>query len=304
MNPAAPESAQAAVDELYTVADWLRYFVSRCTAAGVIFGHGSDNAWDESVYLLLHTLHLPLDRLEPFLSARLLRSEREALADVLDQRVLQRRPAAYITREAWLGDFRFHVDERVIVPRSFIAELLREQLAPWVDDPYRIRRTLDLCTGSGCLAVLLAHAFPQAAVDAVDLSGDALQVARQNIADYALEPRVRLLQGDLFAAVAAARYDLIVCNPPYVTLDAMAALPAEYRHEPEIALAAGDDGMDCVRRIVRDAARHLAPGGILVVEVGHNRAQTEAALPDLALTWLSTASSSESVFLVEREQLP
>ncbi|MBL8470353.1 MAG: 50S ribosomal protein L3 N(5)-glutamine methyltransferase [Rhodocyclaceae bacterium] len=297
-------TALAAVDELCTVQDWLRYFVSRSNAAGLFFGHGSDNAWDESVYLLLHTLHLPLDRLEPFLPARLLRSEREALAAVLHQRVEQRRPAAYITGEAWLGEFRFRVDERVIVPRSYIAELLRDQFAPWIDDPARIHRALDLCTGSGCLAILLAHAFPDADVDAIDLSAAALEVAQQNIADYGLADRVHTQTGDLFAALGGRRYDLIISNPPYVTLQAMSELPQEYRHEPAMALAAGEDGMDLVRRIVCDAARHLEPGGILVVEVGHNRAQAETALPDLPLLWLDTESSSGSVFVLEQSQLP
>jgi ribosomal protein L3 glutamine methyltransferase len=293
-----------ATDELVTVRDWLRWAVSRFNEAGLHYGHGTDNAWDEAVWLVLATLHLPRDTLDPWLDARLTRSERLALLDMLQQRVVQRLPAAYLLQEAWLGPFRFYVDPRVIVPRSWFAELLEDGFAPWIEDPDAVGTALDLCTGSGCLAILLAHAFANAAVDAIDVSADALAVARRNIADYGLEHRVRAIESDLFAAVPDRRYDLIVCNPPYVTAAAMADLPAEYRHEPVLALAAGADGLDVVRRILAAAGAHLNPGGILAVEVGHNQDIVTAAFPELAAVWLDTEHAEGKVFLVMREDLP
>ncbi|MDO9449080.1 MAG: 50S ribosomal protein L3 N(5)-glutamine methyltransferase [Rugosibacter sp.] len=291
------------VDELITLRDWLRWTMSRFTEADLFFGHGTDNAWDEAIWLLLATLKLPQDRLEPFLDARLTRAERLAVWNALQQRIVRRLPAAYIVQEAWLGSFRFYVDERVIVPRSYFAELLEDGMAPWVDNPEKITSALDLCTGSGCLAILMAHTFPQAQIDAIDLSPAALLVAQRNIADYALQGSVRAIESDLFAAVAGKRYDLILSNPPYVTAAAMAALPAEYRHEPALALAAGHDGLDVVRRILDEAANHLNPGGFIAIEVGHNRDLVETAFPDLSAIWLDTASSSEKIFLVSHESL-
>jgi len=290
--------------ELRTLRDLLRFAVSRFNEAGLFFGHGSDNAWDEAVYLLLHTLHLPLDRLEPFLDARLTASERDTVLSVIERRVRDRVPAAYITHEAWLGEHRFYVDERVIVPRSFIAELVEEQLQPWIDDPFAVGSALDLCTGSGCLAILTALAFPDAQVDAVDLSPDALEVATRNVADYGLEDRVRLVHSNLFAGVARQRYDLIISNPPYVDADAMASLPEEYRREPEMALAGGNDGLDLVRIMLREAREHLNPGGLLVVEIGHNRDVLEAAFPQTPFTWLETNAGNEYVFLLRADELP
>ncbi len=291
------------VDELITLRDWLRWTMSRFTEADLFFGHGTDNAWDEAIWLLLATLKLPQDRLEPFLDARLTRAERLAVWNALQQRITRRLPTAYIAQEAWLGSFRFYVDERVIVPRSYFAELLEDGMAPWVEDPEKITSALDLCTGSGCLAILMAHVFPQAQIDAIDLSSAALCVAQRNIADYALQDRVEAVESDLFAAVAGKRYDLILSNPPYVTAAAMDALPAEYRHEPALALAAGHDGLDVVRRILAEAANHLNPGGFIVIEVGHNRDLVEAAFPDLSAVWLDTTSSSEKVFLVNYDSL-
>ena len=291
------------VDELITLRDWLRWTMSRFTEADLFFGHGTDNAWDEAIWLLLATLKLPQDRLEPFLDARLTRAERLTVWNALQQRIVRRLPTAYIVQEAWLGTFRFYVDERVIVPRSYFAELLEDGMAPWVDNPEKITSALDLCTGSGCLAILMAHTFPQAQIDAIDLSPAALLVAQRNIADYALQGSVRAIESDLFAAVAGKRYDLILSNPPYVTAAAMAALPAEYRHEPALALAAGHDGLDVVRRILDEAANHLNPGGFIAIEVGHNRDLVETAFPDLSAIWLDTASSSEKIFLVSHESL-
>lgn len=290
--------------ELITVRDYIRYAVSRFNAAQLFFGHGSDNAWDEAVYLTLHTLHLPLDRLEPFLDARLLPEERTRLLDLYSRRCQDRLPAAYLTNEAWLGEDRFYVDERVIVPRSFIAELLDEQLAPWVADPWAVESALDLCTGSGCLAIKLALNFPNAQVDAVDLSKDALSVAERNIADYHLGDRVHPLRSDAFTALAGKRYDLIISNPPYVDARSVAALPPEYLHEPEMALGSGDDGLDFTRIILAEAKQHLSDDGILVVEIGHNRAVLETAFPDLPFTWLETTAGDEYVFLLNAADLP
>jgi ribosomal protein L3 glutamine methyltransferase len=302
VRPPAPAPDAEALQVFVTVRDWLRYALSQFQSAGLVYGHGTQDAYDEAAYLILHTLHLPLDRLEPFLDARLLGAERSALSQVLRRRVEERIPAAYLTREAWLGDFRFYVDERVIVPRSYFAELLEEALAPWIPDPERIASALDLCTGSGCLAVVMAHAFPHARIDAADLSADALEVARRNVADYGLAERVELVRSDLFGALGGRRYDLIVSNPPYVTGPAMRALPAEYRHEPAMALAAGEDGLEAVRRILADAPRHLTAGGILAVEVGHNRAIVEAAFPALPFTWLESRSGTGMVFLISGDQ--
>ncbi|MGE5492731.1 MAG: 50S ribosomal protein L3 N(5)-glutamine methyltransferase [Actinomycetota bacterium] len=295
---------ESARRELLTVRDLLRFAVSRFNQAGLFFGHGTDNAWDEAVYLVLHTLKLPLDQLEPFLDARLLEEEREAVLALIRRRVEERLPSAYLTNEAWLGEHRFYVDERVIVPRSFIAELLDEQLAPWVEDPWSVESALDLCTGSGCLAILAAIAFPEAAVDGVDLSPNALAVARRNVDDYGLQDRVQLVESDAFTRLKGRSYDLIISNPPYVNAESVAALPPEYLHEPEMALGSGEDGLDFTRIILREAKRHLNPGGLLVVEIGHNRDELEAAYPDLPFTWLETAAGNEYVFLLREEELP
>ena len=289
--------------ELETLRDWLRFAVSRFNQAGLSFGHGTANAYDEAVYLLLHTLHLPLDRLEPFLDAKLAGAERSELNAVLTRRVDERIPAAYLTREAWLGDFRFHVDERVIIPRSFIAELLPDRLAPYLPDPSQVKSALDLCTGSGCLAVLLAHAFTEADIDAVDVSPDALAVAQRNVSDYGLAGRINLIRSDLFDNLPAKSYDLIISNPPYVTTMDMEELPREYLHEPALALAGGDDGLDAVRTILRKAPQFMQPEGLLVVEIGHNRAAAETAFPRMPFVWMSTASSEDAVFVLKREAI-
>ncbi len=294
----------AAKTELFTIRDYIRYAVSRFNAAGLFFGHGSDNAWDEAVYLTLHTLNLPLDRLEPFLDARLLPHEREQLLDIYTRRCQDRLPAAYLTHEAWLGEHRFYVDDRVIVPRSFIAELLDEQLAPWVDDPWAIESALDLCTGSGCLAILTALAFPNAEVAAVDISPDAIAVAERNVADYGLYNRVELIKSDAFTKLQGRKFDLIISNPPYVNAESVAALPPEYLHEPELALGSGEDGLDFTRVILHEAKQHLTENGILIVEIGHNREALEAAYPMLPFTWLDTAAGDEYVFLLHAADLP
>ncbi len=248
-----------AAQSLHTVRDYLRFAVSRFNQARLFFGHGSNDAYDEAVYLILHTLHLPLDRLEPFIDARLTASERAEVLDIIRQRVEKRIPAAYLTHQAWLGDFSFYVDERVIVPRSFIAELLIERLSPWIADADDVHSVLDLCTGSGCLAILAAHAFPYARVDAADLSADALAVAERNVADYRLQDRISLIESDLYTKLGGKRYDLIVSNPPYVDAASVAALPQEYLYEPKMALGSGQDGLDATRIILEQAAQHLNP---------------------------------------------
>jgi ribosomal protein L3 glutamine methyltransferase len=292
-----------AANQLQTVRDLLRFAVSRFTEARLFFGHGSASAYDEAAYLILHSLHLPPDQLDPFLDARLTTTEQAQALHVIERRATEKIPAAYLTNEAWLGDFCFYVDERVIVPRSFIAELLRQQLTPWVQESAAIRSALDLCTGSGCLAVLLAHAFENAAIDASDLSEDALEVAAKNVADYGLEQRINLVRSDFFNGLAGRRYDLIVSNPPYVNAASMAALPEEYRHEPRSALSSGVDGLDAIRTILCDAASHLNENGILVAEIGHNRAELEKNFPRTPFTWLETSGGDEFVFLLRRNEI-
>lgn len=293
-----------------TVRDLLRYAVTRFSKAKLAFGHGSDNAYDEAAYLVLHTLDLPLDTLEPFFDARLLPDEIAAVLAVIERRATDRVPAAYLTHEAWMHGHRFYVDERVIVPRSFIGELLDDGLQPYVADPEQVGAVLELCTGSGCLAILAASAFPNAEIDAVDLSDKALEVAEINVRDYGLDERVALHRGDLYAPLPAfraepdARYDVILTNPPYVNAASMAALPPEYRHEPEMALAGGDDGMDIVRRIIAHAHKWLHDDGVLVVEIGNEREHVEAAFGGLELTWLPTSAGDDSVFLIQASDLP
>jgi ribosomal protein L3 glutamine methyltransferase len=287
---------------LKAVRDWLDVTVDRFNKAGLHFGHGSSNAHDEAVYLLLHTLKLPLDELDSVLDRRLTPAETESLESIVRRRVGERVPAAYLTHEAWLGEFRFYVDERAIIPRSFIAELLRDELYPWVSDDQPIDKALDLCTGSGCLAILLALAFPDAEVDATELSAAALEVAARNVAGYGLRDRVHLTRGDLFAGLTG-RYDLIVSNPPYVNRESMEELPQEYQAEPQMALAGGEDGLDIVRRLLAQAGAHLSEQGLLIVEVGHNREVLEQAFPKLPFTWLETSGGDGFVFLLTAADL-
>ncbi|MBR7798479.1 50S ribosomal protein L3 N(5)-glutamine methyltransferase [Undibacterium fentianense] len=286
-----------------TLRDLLRYAVTRFNTAQLFFGHGSANALDEAAYLLLHTLKLPLDKIEPFLDARLLPHEIDAAIAVIERRATDRIPASYITNEAWLGTYNFYVDERVIVPRSFIAELIPERFTPWVQDPEEVTNILELCTGSGCLPIMLADAFENAHVDTVDISKDALAVAAKNVATYELEDRITLIESDLYTNVPDKLYDMIITNPPYVNSHSMSKLPKEYLHEPQIALAGGDDGMDLVRKIVAGAASRLKPNGILMVEIGNERVFAEEAFAEYGLTWLSTSAGDDMVFLLTAEQL-
>lgn len=284
------------IDELITLRDWLRYAVSRFNAASLVYGHGTTNAIDEAAFLLLATLHLPIDKLDPFLDARLTRDERSALAKIIEARITTRKPAPYLVGEAWIQGHRFMIDERVIVPRSYIGELIVGDMTALIDDEGAIESVLDLCTGSGCLAILAALRFENAMIDAVDLSADALQVANRNVSSYGLTGRVRLHQGDLFSPLAGRRFDLIISNPPYVDAEAMAALPPEFRAEPALALAGGEDGLDIVRKILAEAPRHLNSSGGLLVEVGRGRGRLTDDFPDLPFLWLDTEESSGEVF--------
>ena len=280
----------------------MRLGARRFRAARLVFGHGTRNVRDEAAYLALHALNLPPDAAAGAIDRLVSPREARRVLTLFERRIRSRKPAAYLTREAWLGDFRFHVDERVVVPRSHIAGLLRKNLAPWIRDRRAIKSALDLCAGSGCLAVLLAHSFPGARIDATDTSSAALAVARINVGKYRLSGRIRLIKSNLFSALGGKRYDLIVSNPPYVTTAAMRRLPREYRHEPGVALAGGRDGLDLVRRILLQAPAHLNPGGLLVVEVGSGRQRLEHAFPHIAFTWPEGAEG-DTVFVVEREEI-
>ena len=289
---------------LRTIRDVLRYAVTRMNEGGIFFGHGQPDAVDEALFLVLRSLQLPLERADLVLDAFLTHAEINALLQSIDQRVRKRTPAAYILREAWLQGYRFYVDERAIIPRSFLAELLKDGLSPWVPDAEAVADVLDMCTGSGCLAIMAADIFHAAQVDAVDVSPDALAVARRNIADYRLEKRVTPVQSDLYADLPSRRYDIILCNPPYVTDESMAALPREYQYEPKLALSGGADGMSIVRRLVRGARGYLKRGGLLFVEVGGGRGAAEQALKDVPLTWLTTSDGDDTVFMARQEELP
>lgn len=288
---------------LRTLRDVLRYAVTRFNESGIYFGHGQIDAYDEATFLVMRSLHLPIERLDVFLSAYLTHAEINSLLQVIDLRVKKRLPAAYLLKEAWLQGYRFYVDNRAIIPRSFIAELLKDALDPWVADPGEVREVLDLCTGSGCLAVIAADVFPNAKVDAVDVSKDALAVARRNVEDYHFNERVRLLESDLFSNLAQHRYDVILCNPPYVTDASMAKLPKEYQHEPKLALAGGADGMNVIRRLLKEARSYLKRGGVMIVEVGGERATVEKQFKDVPMTWLTTSAGDDMVLLVRQEDL-
>ena len=293
-----------------TVRALLAYGVERFERAGLGYGHGTANALDEAAWLILSSLGLPPYELHPHLDEPLGAAQWNAAKALLERRVRTRKPAAYLLREAWLGDKRFYVDERVIVPRSYIAELLRENRGQTTVSRGAEKRglspvsILDLCTGSGCLAILAALRYPGAKVDAADLSEDALAVAKRNLADYRLGRRVRLVKSDLFGALAGRRYDLILSNPPYVTTAAMRKLPEEYRKEPPMALASGADGLDHTRRIIAGARSHLNPGGRLVVEIGRNRKALEKAFPHLRFKWPRTSAGKDFVFELEHAELP
>lgn len=287
--------------ELRTGVDLVRFAASRFTEADLFFGHGTDNAIDEASLLVRHALHLPHDVPDVLLGARLTAPEIDTVLALARRRVEERVPAPYLTGRAWFAGLEFIVDRRVLIPRSPLAELIAQRFEPWLDAE-RVRRVLDIGTGSGCIAVACAMVFPDADVDAVDVSSAALDVAAENVDQHGLSDRVHLYRGDLFEPLSG-RYDLIVSNPPYVDAGEMAALPAEYHHEPRAALASGDDGLDCVRRMLAQAGDHLEADGLLVVEVGASRDTLEAARPDLPFTWVEFAHGGDGVFVLDAAAL-
>lgn len=297
-------------DELVTIRDYWRYAISLFNAARLSFGHGTTTATDDAAFLVLDSLDLPIDTLDPFLDARLTSVERKLLAERIEARVTTRKPSAYLTGRSYIQGIRFHVDERVIVPRSFIGEILFSEYddadgeeSLYLPDPNDVESVVDICTGSGCLAILAARIFPNAAVDAVDLSGDALEVAKINVAEHELEGRINLYKGDLFAPLKGKTYDLIITNPPYVDHEEMAVLPEEYRTEPAMALDGGPDGLDIVRRLLAEAPKHLNPGGGMICEIGTGRELLEEEFPDLDFFWLDTEESQGEVFWITVEGL-
>ncbi len=293
----------SACDDLHTLRDWVRWGASRFREAGLFFGHGTDNAWDEALALVLHALHLDHEGGLEYLDARLTRQERCRVLEHFRRRVEERLPAAYITGEAWFAGLPFHVNERVLVPRSPIAELIEQGFEPWLQEEGEALRILDLCTGSGCIAVACARHLPHAVVDACDISAPALEVARRNVERHGVGDRVRLHLSDLFDGLPPERYDLIVSNPPYVSRAEMAALPAEYGHEPALGLEAGDEGLEIVLRILAEGGRWLKPGGIMVVEVGDTMEALVRRCPEVPFLWLDFERGGHGVFLLTAEQL-
>ncbi|MFV0574014.1 MAG: 50S ribosomal protein L3 N(5)-glutamine methyltransferase [Vibrio sp.] len=290
-----------AVSELHTLQDMIRWTVSRFNAANLFYGHGTDNSWDEAVQLILPTLYLPIDVPPHVLNSRLITSERMRIVERVIQRINERTPTAYLTNKAWFCGLEFYVDERVLVPRSPIGELIQNQFQPWlIEEPTRI---MDLCTGSGCIAIACAYAFENAEVDAVDISVDALEVAEQNITDHGLEQQVFPLRSDLFNDIPEDKYDIIVSNPPYVDQEDMDSLPDEFKHEPELGLAAGSDGLKLMRRILADAPNYLKDNGILICEVGNSMVHVMNQYPQIPFTWLEFENGGHGVFLLTREQL-
>jgi ribosomal protein L3 glutamine methyltransferase len=301
-RPAAAMSPKVASGELLTLLDFVRYAASRFIEAKLVFAHGTTDPAAEAAFLVCEALHLHPDRFEMFATARVTAAEARTILGLIERRVATRKPAAYLVNKVYMRGLPFYVDERVIVPRSFIGELLESHFSgeggSLIDDPVAVESVLDLCTGSGCLGILAARAFTHARVDAVDISKDALQVAARNVADYALEDRISLHQGDLFKPLGGNRYDLIITNPPYVDAEGMAALPRECRFEPKLAFDGGADGLDIVRRILDQAGKHLAPQGGLLCEIGRGRELLEAAFPHLPLLWLDTEESEGEVFWI------
>lgn len=303
MTETTDSGRQAVLDTLATLRDYVRYAASRFSAAKLAYGHGTSGPLDEAAALVLHALHLPYDLPGGYFDGKLVPDEREAVLSLIERRIAERKPLAYLTHEAPFAGLSFYVDERVLVPRSPIAELIEQRFQPWLEESDEDMQILDLCTGSGCIAIACAQAFPDAGVDATDVSPDALAVARINIEKHALGERVWALESDVYSALAGRQYDLIVSNPPYVNLAEWQGLAPEYHAEPRLGLEAGGDGLDCVRRILRDARRHLKPNGILVVEVGSAAEALEAAYPEVAFHWLEFERGGEGVFLLTAEQL-
>jgi len=292
------------LNELSSIRDWLRYAVSRFEDSDVFFGHGTSNAYDEAVWLIFGFLHLPHDTIDNFLDADLTGKEKKDLLFLIEKRIKDKIPTAYLLNEAWLRDYKFYVDERVIVPRSLIAESLSENLYPWIDDPEKIFSALDLCTGSGCLGIMMAHSFQNAMIDLVDLSEKALQVAEININHYGLNDRTELIQSDLFNALKGKKYDLIISNPPYVNQTSVDSFPMEFLKEPSMALGSGEDGLDHTVRIIKEAKSYLNDDGILIVEIGHNKEVLLDKFPKLQFQWLDVSLGNDFVFMLQKSQLP
>jgi ribosomal protein L3 glutamine methyltransferase len=290
--------------ELSSIRDWLRYAVSRFEDSDVFFGHGTSNAYDEAIWLIFGFLHLPHDTIDNFLDADLTGKEKKDLLFLIEKRIKDKIPTAYLLNEAWLRDYKFYVDERVIVPRSLIAESLSENLYPWIDDPEKIFSALDLCTGSGCLGIMMAHSFQNAMIDLVDLSEKALQVAEININHYGLNDRTELIQSDLFNALKGKKYDLIISNPPYVNQTSVDSFPMEFLKEPSMALGSGEDGLDHTVRIIKEAKSYLNDDGILIVEIGHNKEVLLDKFPKLQFQWLDVSLGNDFVFMLQKSQLP
>ena len=292
------------LNELSSIRDWLRYAVSRFEDSDVFFGHGTSNAYDEAVWLIFGFLHLPHDTIENFLDAHLTSKEKKDLSFLIEKRINDKIPTAYLLNEAWLRDYKFYVDERVIVPRSLIAESLSENLYPWIDDPEKIYSALDLCTGSGCLGIMMAHSFQNAIIDLVDISEKALQVAEINVNHYGLHDRIELIQSDLFDRLKGKKYDLIISNPPYVNQTSVDSFPMEFLKEPSMALGSGEDGLNHTIRIIHEAKHYLNDDGMLIVEIGHNKEILLKKFPKLQFQWLDVSLGNDFVFMLEKSQLP
>lgn len=288
--------------ELKTIRDFMRFATSKFIEAGLYFGHGTDNAWDEASYLILSALHLPHHIDPAVLEANLIQDEKSTLFQLIEKRVIKRIPTAYLIHESWFCGLPYFVDERVLIPRSPIAELIQNHFEPWINSS-KVNNILDLCTGSGCIAVACAKAFPQAYVDAGDISEDALAVAKINMLRHGVEDQMTLYQSNLFESLPQKRYDIIVSNPPYVSEEEMAELPAEYRHEPTLGLASGIEGLDCVEKILAQAKQFLSPHGILVVEVGNSEYALAETHPDIPFTWIAFENGGGGVFMLTAEQL-
>ncbi|WP_298610584.1 50S ribosomal protein L3 N(5)-glutamine methyltransferase [uncultured Thiothrix sp.] len=294
--------AQPALTELSSILDFIRWGASQFRAAELSFSHGMASALDEAAYLVLHSLHLPVDTPELYFSSKLTQAEKIKVMDTLERRIIERKPAAYLTNEAWFAGLPFYVDERVLVPRSPIAELVEKQFYPWTDES-QVAHILDLCTGSGCIGIACAYAFPHAEIDLSDVSADALAVAKLNIARHGVQAHVQALESDLFTHLSSKRYDLIVSNPPYVDAAEIAEMSIEFQHEPLIGLAAGTDGLDIAHRILASAREHLSEHGILIVEVGNSQFALTEAYPEVPFQWLEFERGGDGIFLLTATQL-